>query len=154
MVIVKATPTYEAGALPAEKVLTDMSKFNEELEQAGVLLAAKGLQPSSKGAWINFNGGNRSVVYGPVANTGQLAAGFWLWECGSLEEAIDWAKRCPDPMPGEESQIEIRQLFEAEDLGDHFTATIREKEKNLRARISERKLQRIAAAEGCTNVGG
>jgi hypothetical protein len=154
MVIVKATPASEAGALPAEKLLADMSKFNEELEEAGVLRAAKGLHPSSKGARITFSGENRAVLRGPFADARQLVAGFWLWECGSLEEAIDWAKRCPDPMPGEESQIEIRQIFESEDFGDQFTQELREKEGRLRARINERKARRVAASAGCTGVGG
>jgi hypothetical protein len=154
MIIVKATAASEAGILPAEKLLTDMSKFNEELDEAGVLLAAKGLQPSSKGAQITFSGENRTVLHGPFADARQLVAGFWLWECGSLDEAIEWVKRCPDPMPGEESQIEIRQIFESEDFGIQFTPELREKEKRLRARINERKARRIAASAECTTIGG
>lgn len=154
MVIVKATAASEAGVLPDEKLLAEMSKFNEELEKEGVLLAAKGLQPSSTGARITFSGENRTVIRGPFPDAKQLVAGFWLWECQSLEEAIGWARRCPDPMPGQESQIEVRQLFESDDFGDQFTPELREKEERLRARISERKARRLAAAEECTTIGG
>ncbi len=153
MVIVKATPASEAGVLPDEKLLAGMSRFNEELEKAGVLLAAKGLQSSSTGARVTFIGENQTVTRGPFPDTNQLVAGFWLWECGSLEEAIEWARRCPNPMPGEEFQIEIRQLFESGDFGDQFTPELREKEGRLRARIRERKARRLVAAENCTNIG-
>jgi hypothetical protein len=116
MVIVKATKNSEAGALPSEKLLAEMGKFNEDLMKAGVLLAAEGLQASSKGARIKFAGEKRTVIDGPFAETKELVAGFWLWKCASLQEAIDWVRRCPDPMPGEEAEIEIRQVFEFEDF--------------------------------------
>jgi hypothetical protein len=117
MVIVKATENSEAGALPSEDLLGEMGKFNEELIKAGVLLAAEGLQASSKGARIKFAGEKRTVIDGPFAEAKELVAGFWLWKCASLQEAIQWVKRCPNPMPGEEAEIEIRQVFEPEDFG-------------------------------------
>ena len=116
MVIVKATKNSEAGVLPSEKLLAEMGKFNEELTKAGVMLAGAGLQASSKGARVRFVGEKRTVIDGPFAETKELVAGFWLWKCASLQEAIEWAKRCPHPMPGEEAQLEIRQVFEAEDF--------------------------------------
>jgi hypothetical protein len=116
MVIVKASKNSEAGVLPSEKLLTEMGKFNEELAKAGVMLAGEGLQPSSKGARVRFSGEKRTVIDGPFAETKELVAGFWLWKCESLQEAIEWVKRCPNPMPGEEAEIEIRQVFEAEDF--------------------------------------
>jgi hypothetical protein len=116
MVIVKATKSSEAGVLPSEELLTEMGKFNEELVKAGVLLAAEGLQASSKGARVKFSGENRTVVDGPFIETKELIAGFWLWKCASLQEAIEWVKRCPNPMPREEAEIEIRQVFEPEDF--------------------------------------
>ena len=116
MVIVKASKNSEAGMMPTQELLAEMGQFNEELIKAGVLLSAEGLQASSKGARIRFDGDNQSVVHGPFPETKQLVAGFWLWQCKSLEEAIDWAKRCPNPMPGEVAEIEIRQIFEAEDF--------------------------------------
>jgi hypothetical protein len=116
MVIVKATESSEAGNLPSGELLAEMGKFNEELIKAGVMLAADGLQASSKGARVKFAGEKRTVVDGPFAETKELVAGFWLWECASLQEAIEWVKRCPDPMPGEEAEIEIRQIFELEDF--------------------------------------
>jgi hypothetical protein len=137
MVMVKATPNSEAGAMPSEALLAAMGRFNEELVKAGVLLAAEGLQPSSKGARVRFSGGKRSVTDGPFAETKELVAGFWLWQCKSREEAIEWVKRCPDPMPGEESVIEIRQVFEAEDFGAEFTLELREQEKRQRAQVAE-----------------
>jgi hypothetical protein len=137
MVMVKATPNSEAGAMPSEAMLAAMGRFNEELVKAGVLLAAEGLQPSSKGARVRFSGGKRSVTDGPFAETKELVAGFWLWQCKSREEAIEWVKRCPDPMPGEESVIEIRQVFEAEDFGAEFTPELREQEKRQRAQVAE-----------------
>ena len=117
MVIVKATKNSEAGVLPSEKLLAEMGKFNEDLIKAGVMLAGEGLQASSKGARVRFAGEKRAVIDGPFAETKELVAGFWLWKCASLQEAIEWAKRCPHPMPGEEAEIEIRQLFEPEDFG-------------------------------------
>jgi hypothetical protein len=137
MVMVKATPNSEAGAMPSEALLAAMGRFNEELVKAGVLLAAEGLQPSSQGARVRFSGGKRSVTDGPFAETKELVAGFWLWQCKSREEAIEWVKRCPDPMPGEESVIEIRQVFEAEDFGAEFTPELREQEKRQRAQVAE-----------------
>ena len=116
MVIVKATKSSEAGALPSEELLAEMGKFNEELIKAGVLLAGEGLQASSKGARVRFAGEKRMVIDGPFAETKELVAGFWLWKCASLQEAIEWTKRCPNPMPGEEAEIEIRQVFELEDF--------------------------------------
>jgi hypothetical protein len=117
MVIVKATKSSEAGALPSEELFAEMGKFNEDLIKAGVLLAADGLQASSKGARVKFAGQKRTVIDGPFAETKELVAGFWMWKCTSLQEAIEWVKRCPHPMPGEEAEIEIRQVFEPEDFG-------------------------------------
>jgi hypothetical protein len=133
MVMVKATKNSEAGILPKEELLADMGRFNEELVKAGVMLAGEGLHPSKKGARVKFSGGKRTVVDGPFAETKELVAGFWLWQCKSMEEAIEWVRRCPDPMPGEESEIEIRQVFEAEDFGAEFTPELREQEARLRA---------------------
>src|ERR1700758_3371158 len=116
MVIVKATKNSEAGVLPSEKLLADMGKFNEELTKAGVMLAGEGLQASSKGGRVRFAGEKRTVIDGPFAETKELVAGFWIWKCASLQEAVEWVKRCPHPMPGEEAEIEIRQVFEAEDF--------------------------------------
>jgi hypothetical protein len=137
MVMVKATPNSEAGAMPSEELLTAMGAFNEELVKAGVMLAGEGLQPSSKGARVKFAGGKRTVIDGPFTETKELVAGFWLWQCKSKEEAIEWVKRCPDPMPGEEAVIEIRQLFEADDFGDEFTPELREQEERLRAQAEQ-----------------
>lgn len=136
MIIVKATKDSEAGVLPDEKLLTEMGKFNEELVQAGVMLAGEGLQPSSKGVRVKFSGNTRTVTDGPFAETKELIAGFWLWQVKSKEEAIEWVKRCPNPMKGE-SEIEIRQLFEAEDFGAEFTPELREQEERLRAQIGK-----------------
>jgi hypothetical protein len=122
MVIVKATKSSEAGILPSEELLGEMGKFNEELTKAGVLLAAEGLQASSKGARVKFSGEKRTVIDGPFTETKELIAGFWLWKCASLLEAIEWVKRCPNPMPGEEAEIEIRQVFELEDFGPRMDA--------------------------------
>ena len=137
MVIVKASKNSEAGVLPSQELLAEMGKFNEQLAKAGVLLAAEGLQPSSKGARVTFSGGKRTVIDGPFAETKELAAGFWVWKCRSLQEAIDWVKRCPDPMPGEEAEIEIRQVFEAEDFGPAFTPELQEQEARLRAKVEQ-----------------
>src|SRR5437016_3666686 len=117
MILVKADKNSEAGVLPSEKLLTEMGKFNEELVTAGVMLAGEGLQPSSKGARVKFSGDKRTVTDGPFTEAKELIAGFWLWQVKSKEEAIEWVKRCPNPMPGMESEIEIRQVFEAEDFG-------------------------------------
>ena len=135
MVIVKATADSEAGVMPSEELLAAMGRYNEELVAAGVMKAGEGLQPSSKGARVRFSGSNRSVIDGPFAETKELIAGFWLWEVASLAECIEWVKRCPNPMPGD-SEIEIRQVFEAEDFGEEFTPELREQEERLRARIA------------------
>jgi hypothetical protein len=139
MVIVKATRNSEAGVLPNEKLLAEMGKFNEELTRAGVMLAGEGLQPSSKGARVKFSGDKKTVVDGPFAETEELVAGFWLWQCRSLQEAIEWVKRCPNPMPDEEAEIEIRQVFEAEDFGPALTPELRAQEERLRAEIEKGK---------------
>src|SRR5712664_3751806 len=138
MVLVKANKDSEAGVLPDEKLLTVMGKYNEELAKAGVLLAAEGLQPSSKGARVKFSGNKRTVIDGPFAETKELIAGFWLWQVKSKADAIEWVKRCPNPFPGE-SEIEIRQVFEAEDFGAEFTAELREQEEGVRAQSEQRK---------------
>lgn len=138
MVIVKASRNSEAGVLPNEKLLAEMGKYNEELVKAGVMLAGEGLQPSSKGARVSFSGDKKMVAGGPFPETRQLVAGFWIWKCNSLEEAIDWAKRCPNPMPGEEGELEIRQVFEAEDFGENFTPELRKQEERLRAKLEGR----------------
>ncbi|MBI2769844.1 MAG: YciI family protein [Burkholderiales bacterium] len=140
MVMVKATQDSEAGVMPGEQMLADMGRFNEELVKAGVMQAGEGLQPSSKGARVRFMGKDRKVIDGPFAETKELVAGFWLWKCASLQEAIDWVKRCPNPMPGD-SEIEIRQVFEAEDFGEAFTPELREQEERLRAQIEQPKAQ-------------
>src|SRR5437867_1922191 len=136
MILVKATKNSEAGVLPDEKLLTAMGKYNEELAKAGVLLAAEGLQPSSKGARVKFSGSKRTVVDGPFSETKELIAGFWLIQVKSKEEAIEWVKRCPNPMPGE-SEIEIRQVAEAEDFGDNFTPELRKQEERIGKKIKE-----------------
>jgi hypothetical protein len=136
MVIVKATKNSEDGMLPSEQLLTEMGKYNEELTKAGVMLAGEGLHPSSKGARIRFSGDQQTVIDGPFAAEG-LVAGFWLWKCGSLQKAIEWAKRCPNPMPGEEGELEIRQVFEAEDFGAEFTPELRAQEERLRTEIEK-----------------
>src|SRR6187455_2042908 len=138
MIIVKATKDSEAGILPTEKLLTDMGKYNEELAKAGIMLAGDGLQPSSKGARVRFSGAKRTVVDGPFAETKELVAGFWIWKVKSKEEAIEWVKRCPNPMPTD-SEIEIRQIFEAEDFGAEFTPELRAQEDKLRAEIAAKK---------------
>jgi hypothetical protein len=138
MVIVKATKDSEAGVLPDEKLLADMGKFNEELANAGVLLAGEGLQPSSKGVRVRFSGDKRTVIDGPFTETKELVAGFWLWKLNSLQEAIDWVKRCPNPHRGE-SEIEIRPLFEAEDFGEAFTPELREQEERIRAHVEKKR---------------
>lgn len=136
MVIVKATKESEAGVTPSTKLLADMGKFNEELVNAGVMLAGEGLQPSSKGARVRFSGKTRTVIDGPFAETKELIAGYWLWQCRSKEEAVEWVKRCPNPMPGE-SEIEIRQVFEADDFGAEFTPELREQEERIRAQVGK-----------------
>jgi len=138
MVLVKATKESEAGKLPSQQLLTEMGNFNEELVKAGVMLAGEGLQPSSKGARVRFSGKKRMVIDGPFTETKELIAGFWLWEVASLEEAIAWVKRCPNPHEGE-CEIEIRQVFTAEDFGEAFTPQLRERQEKLRAEIEKRK---------------
>lgn len=138
MVMVKATLDSEAGALPSEELLTAMGKYNEELARAGILLSGEGLQPSSKGARVQFSGSKRSVVDGPFTETKELIAGFWLWKVKSKEEAIAWVKRCPNPMPGD-SEIEIRQVFEAEDFGEQFTPELKEQAERTYKQVSEHK---------------
>jgi len=136
MIIVKADQNSEAGVMPSKELLTEMGKFNEELVKAGVMLAGEGLHPSSKGARVRFNGDQRTVIDGPFAETKELIAGFWMWRVKSLQEAIDWVKRCPNPMPGE-SFIEIRQVFDPEDFGDEFTPELREQEERIRAEAAK-----------------
>jgi hypothetical protein len=132
MVIVKATKDSEAGVMPSQELLTEMGKYNEELVKAGVMLSGDGLQASSKGARVRFSGNKRTVIDGPFAETKELIAGFWIWKCNSLQEAIDWVKRCPNPHPDtNETEIEIRQIFEMEDFGDEFTPELREQEERL-----------------------
>jgi hypothetical protein len=139
MVLVKATKDSEAGILPDEKLLADMGKYNEELVKAGVMLAGEGLHPSSKGARVRFTGTKRTVIDGPFAETKELVAGFWMWKVASKEEAIDWLKRCPNPFPAMESEVELRQVFEANDFGAEFTPELREQEERLRAQMETRK---------------
>ena len=138
MVIVKASKSSEASVLPSQELLTEMGKFNEELIKAGVLLAGEGLQASSKGKRVRFSGGKRIVTDGPFAETKELIAGFWLWQCKSMEEAVDWVKRCPNPH-NEEGEIEIRQVFETEDFGAALTPEMREKEERMRAHTAAKK---------------
>ncbi|WP_417696506.1 YciI family protein [Pseudomonas sp.] len=135
MVIVKASPESEAGQMPSEELLAAMGAYNEELLKAGVMLAGEGLHPSAKGVRVQFSGKSRNVVEGPFAQTRELIAGFWIFQVQSLQEAIDWVKRCPNPMISD-SEIEIRQIFEAEDFGETFTPELREQEERLRAQLS------------------
>jgi hypothetical protein len=138
MVIVKATKASEAGQMPTQQLLTDMGKFNEELVNAGIMLAGEGLHPSSKGARVRFLGKTRTVIDGPFAETKELIAGFWLWKVSSLQEALDWVKRCPNPHE-EECEIEIRPVFEVDDFGDAATPEIREQDARLRAQVAKDK---------------
>jgi hypothetical protein len=138
MVIVKATKESEAGVMPGTELLAEMGKFNEELAKAGVMLAGEGLHPSSKGKRVRFSGPTRTVIDGPFAETKELIAGFWLWQVRSMEEAVEWVKRCPNPMEGE-SEIEIRPVFEADDFGAEFTPELREQEERLRQQIAQKK---------------
>jgi hypothetical protein len=141
MVMVKATKQSEAGLPPAEEMsemLADMGKFNEELVKAGVLLAADGLQPSSKGKRVRFSGTGRAVIDGPFSETKELVAGFWIWQVKSMEEAVEWVKRCPCPFPGIESEIEIRPVYETEDFGDALTPEVKEQEERLRSQLAGR----------------
>jgi len=138
MILIKATKDSEAGVMPSEQLLAEMGRFNEELVKAGVMLAGEGLQPSSKGARVRFSGDKRTVIDGPFAETKELLAGFWLWQVKSKEEAIEWVKRCPNPH-NEETEVEIRQLFEAEDFGAEFTPELREQEERLRAEMAAKQ---------------
>jgi hypothetical protein len=137
MVLVKANAISEAGGLPDQKILEAMGKYNEELVKAGVMLAGEGLHPSSKGARVKFSGTKRTVTDGPFTETKELVAGFWIFQVKSKEEAIEWVKKCPNPMPGE-SEIEIRQIFEAEDFGEEFTPELRKQEEDLRKKMESR----------------
>ncbi|VVM46138.1 hypothetical protein PS862_05326 [Pseudomonas fluorescens] len=137
MIFVKASADSEAGILPSEELMTAMGNFNQELAKAGILIDCDGLQPSSKGARVRFSGDQRTVIDGPFAETRELIAGYWLWQVKSKQEAIDWVKRCPNPMPGTEAEIEIRQVYEAEDFGGEFTTQLREQEERLREQMKK-----------------
>ena len=139
MVIVKATKNSETGATPSENLLSDMGAYNEELVKAGILLAADGLHPSAKGKRVKFSGDKRSVVDGPFTETKELIAGYWVWQVRSMDEAVEWVRRCPNPMPGEDSEIEIRPIFEEADFGLEFTPELREREERLRAEIERQR---------------
>ena len=138
MILIKATKESEAGVMPSERLLTEMGKFNEDLVKAGVMLAGDGLQPSSKGARVKFSGHTRTVTDGPFAETKELIAGYWIWQCKSKEEAIEWVKRCPNPH-NDETEVEIRQLFEAEDFGAELTPELREQEERIRAQLAAKQ---------------
>lgn len=138
MILIKADKNSEAGVMPDEELLTAMGKYNEELVKAGVMLAGEGLHPSARGARVRFSGDTRTVIDGPFAEAKELIAGFWLWQVKSLEEAIEWVKRCPNPM-GVESEVEIRPVFEADDFGDAFTPELREQEERLRAELAAKQ---------------
>ena len=140
MVLIKASKDSEAGVMPSEQLLTEMGQFNEELVKAGIMLDGEGLHPSAKGARVRFSGSKRTVIDGPFAETKELIAGFWIWQVKSMEEAIEWVKRVPNPMPGSDAaEIEIRPIFEAEDFGAEFTPELRAQEERLRADIASRK---------------
>lgn len=141
VVLVKATKNSENGVMPDTKLITEMGKYNEELVKAGIMLAGEGLHPSSKGKRITMGGAKRTVVDGPFAETKELVAGFWMWQVKSMEEAVEWARRCPDPMPGEESILELRQVFSADDFGPAMTPELKEQEERLRAE-GERMLKK------------
>jgi hypothetical protein len=138
MVIVKATKDSEAGVPPSKQLLTAMGKYNEELVKAGIMLAGEGLKPSSKGKRVRFSGSNRTVIDGPFAETKELIAGYWIWQVRSMEEAVEWLKRCPNLMPGD-SEVEIRPVYEASDFGENFTPELREQEERLRERLAAKK---------------
>jgi len=139
MVIVKATKNSEAGVMPNETLLTEMGKYNEELVRAGIMLAGDGLLPSVMGKRIQFAGKKRSVVDGPFAETKELVAGYWVWQVRSMEEAVEWARRCPDPMPGEDAELEIRPIFEVADFGKEFTPELRAREERLRLELERQR---------------
>jgi hypothetical protein len=147
MVLVKASNSSERGELPSEKLLTDMGKFNEELVKAGIMLEGDGLQPSSQGVRVRFSGDKRSVVNGPFAETKELVAGFWVWEVQSIEEAIQWVKRCPNPMI-EDSEIEIRPFYEVKDFGAAYTPEVRAQEERIRDELSKRTSQKSSDSQG------
>ena len=137
MVIVKATGNSEAGVMPTEELLRDMGSFNEALVKAGIMQAGEGLKPSREGKRVKFSGGKTTVVDGPFAETKELIAGYWIWQVKSMDEALEWARKCPNPMPGEEGVLEIRPVYEAEDFGEEFTPALREQEERLRAQLGE-----------------
>jgi hypothetical protein len=139
MVIIKATPQSEAGAMPSEKLLAEMGQYNEALMNAGILLSGEGLHPSVRAQRIRFAGGSTTVIAGPFPQTQELIAGYWVWQVSSMEEALSWAKRCPHPMPGEEAALEIRQVFSAEDFGQEFTPELRAQEERLRAELEQQQ---------------
>ncbi len=139
MVMVKATDDSEKGLMPSEDLLAKMGKYNEELVKAGVMLAGDGLHPSKRGKRVRFSGGKKTIVDGPFAETKELIAGFWIWQVKSMEEALEWARRCPDPMPGEESVLEIRPIFEPDDFGGELTPELRAKEEALREELERRR---------------
>jgi hypothetical protein len=138
MVMVKATKNSEAGVMPSEKMLTEMGRFNEELVKAGIMLAGEGLHPSSKGKRMKMAPGSRTVVDGPFAETKELVAGFWIWQVKSMDEALEWLRRCPDPMPGEESEIEVRPIFDPDDFGKELTPELRERAARLSEQIAKK----------------
>ncbi len=139
MVIVKASADSEAGVMPHEDLLMAMGAYNEELVKAGIMLAGEGLHPSSRGKRVRFTSGGHTVIDGPFSETKELVAGFWLWQVSSMEEAVEWARRCPNPMPGTEAELEIRPVFEADDFGEEFTPELREQEDRLRAEVAARQ---------------
>jgi hypothetical protein len=139
MVIVKSTKNSEAGVMPSEKLMADMGKYNEELVKAGVMLAGDGLKPSSEGKRVRFSGGKKTVIDGPFSETKELIAGYWIWQVKSMEEAVEWLKRCPEPMPGEDAELEIRPVFEAEDFGAEYTPELRARDERLRAEIEGKR---------------
>ncbi len=136
---VRVLGNSEAGIMPSEKLLADMGNYNEELVKAGIMLDGEGLHPSSKGKRIKFSGGKRTVVDGPFAETKELVAGYWVWQVRSMEEAVEWARRCPDPMPGEDAELEIRPIFDADDFGKEFTPELRAQEERLRREVERQK---------------
>ena len=138
MVMVKATKNSEAGVMPDEKLLTAMGQYNEELVKAGILVGGDGLKPSQHGKRVRFSGGKKAVLDGPFAGTQELIAGYWIWQVKSMDEALEWARRCPDPMPGEESELELRPVFGPEDFGEAMTPELREQEDRLREELEQK----------------
>ena len=139
MVVVKATKRSEAGVMPSEELLAEMGRFNEELVKAGVMLAGEGLHPSTRGKRVRCSGGKKSVIDGPFAETKELIAGFWIWQVKSMDEALEWARRCPDPMPGEESELELRPVFELDDFGAELTPELRAQDERQRAEVERQR---------------